>query len=153
MEAAMSEIKFNVNLAGDLKKILDRKEIAMREVVADVKARILQNTSQGLDFEDKPFKEYNPRYEEKRALSGRTRIPNLNLTGQMLRDLQVSVTRMDQKIEGKVFIQDGRSTAPAAFGGETTSSVEKAKKVTIKRKFIGVQKSVKEKLIEKVRNA
>lgn len=149
----MSDVKFNVDLAGDLEKILDRKEIAMREAVADVKARILVNTGRGLDFEGKEFKPYNKDYAEKRRLTDRTTFPNLNLTGQMLRDLQTSVTRKDEVIEGKVFVQDGRSTAPAAFGGKTASSVEKAKSVTIKRKFIGVQESVKEKLIEKIRNA
>lgn len=149
----MTDIKFNVDLAGDLEKILQRKELAMREVVADIKAKILVNTGQGIDFEGKPFEAYNKPYAAKKAKSGRSTKPNLNVTGQMLRDVQTQVSYRNDVIEGRVFIQDGRSTAPSLFGGKTTSSVKKAKEVQKKRRFIGVTEADKERHLKKIRDA
>lgn len=149
----MTDIKFNVDLAGNLEEIFQRKDLAMREIVADIKGQILINTGQGIDFEGKPFKDYDKAYAARRAESGRSTKPNLNITGQMLRDVQTQAQFNDAIIEGRVFIQDGRSTAPRLFGGKTTSSVDKAKLVQKKRRFIGVTESDKERHLRKIRDA
>lgn len=149
------EIKTNLNLQQSLNFILQQKEREVGRVVADVRAGIVAKTSQGVDFAGRPFDGYSEGYARKRAETGRqVNPPNLNLTGQMMRDVQADVRREGDQIIGRVFVQDGLSVSPPEFGGRAASSVDKARWVTSGgRQFIAITNQEKENAIKRIKDA
>jgi hypothetical protein len=64
-----------------------------RLLATDARSRIVRRTSSGIDMHDQPFKRYSASYEAGKQALGRNSMPDLTLTGGMLKATQVRELR------------------------------------------------------------